>query len=195
MTSMTREISTSHATNVMDGLRISEPTYYELEEGPSFTIVVGNNRDDTKIAPPYNVRYLLSNAENLKQVIGSWISPANEIGALNLELLNQLLKIQDTPEDERWPDAKWPTPEAFEEAETFIQKIPLHLIPMPNMGLADDGEINFEWDHDGVTVDLGFYGEGTYSFFARGKDGKKEYGDDIPVSNDFPSKILNLFTA
>ena len=117
----------------------------------------------------------------------------DRIGKLNRGLLAQLEEIEQTPEEERWPDATWPTSQAFRDAEIFISKLPLDSIPMPDMGLADDGEVNFLWKEGGVHVDLGFYGTGSYSYFACGKTGNKIYAEDALVSDDFPGDILVLF--
>ncbi len=115
------------------------------------------------------------------------------IGKLNRELLAQLKEFENTPEEERWPGATRPTARAFRDAEAFVRKLPLDSIPMPDMGLANDGEINFLWKKDGVHIDLGFYGTGSYSYFARGKSGNKIYAEDALVSDDFPCEILALF--
>lgn len=112
---------------------------------------------------------------------------------LNRDLLTQLKEFENTPEEERWPGATWPTPQAFRDAEAFVRKLPLDSIPMPNMGLADDGEVNFLWKKDGVHVDLGFYGTGSYSYFARGESGNKIYEEDALVSDDFPFEIPAMF--
>lgn len=120
------------------------------------------------------------------------VRPAR-IGKLNRDLLAQLKEFENTPEEERWPGAKWPKPQAFRDAEAFVRKLPLDSVPMPDMGLADDGEVNFLWKKDGVHVDLGFYGTGAYSYFARSKSGNKIYEEDALVSDDFPGEILALF--
>ena len=117
----------------------------------------------------------------------------SRIGKLNRDLLAQLEKLKKTPKKERWPGATWPTSQAFRDAEIFIRKLPLDSIPMPDMGLADDGEVNFLWKEGGVHVDLGFYGTGSYSYFACGKTGNKIYAEDALVSDDFPGEILALF--
>ena len=117
----------------------------------------------------------------------------SRIGKLNRDLLAQLKEFEKTPKEERWPGATWPSVQAFRDAEIFIRKLPLDSIPMPDMGLADDGEVNFLWKEGGVHVDLGFYGTGSYSYFACGKTGNKIYAEDALVSDDFPGEILALF--
>ena len=110
------------------------------------------------------------------------------------KLLAQLATLQHTPEDERWPDAIWPNAQAFADTQAFILRLPLNVIPLPEINLADDGEVNFLWQSDGVYVDLGFYGTGTCSYFAQGKDGCKIYGDDAPASKGLPLEVMTLFT-
>ena len=114
---------------------------------------------------------------------------------LNRDLFAQLEKFKKTPQKERWPGATWPTAQAFRDAAIFIRKLPLDSIPMPYIGLADDGEVNFLWKKDGVHVDLGFYGTRTYTYFAHGKDGHPIDGEDIPASEGLPSEIVELFTV
>ena len=63
------------------------------------------------------------------------------------------------------------------------------------MGFADDGEINFLWESDAVHIDLGMYGTGTFSYFARTGDGQKLYGDDCPAALGLPDAIANLIRA
>jgi hypothetical protein len=111
------------------------------------------------------------------------------------KLLAQLATLQQTPQDDRWPDAVWPEAQAFEDAQTFIRRLPLNIIPLPKISLADDGEVNFLWQRDSVHVDLGFYGTGTCSYFARGEDGRRMHGEDVPASEGLPLEITTLLTA
>ena len=110
-------------------------------------------------------------------------------------LLTQLDSLQHTPESERWPTADWPSERAFADARSFIRHLPTGPILMPNMGLADDGEISFLWDSDAVHIDLGMYGTGTFSYFARTGDGRKFYGDDCPAAHGLTGEIANLIRA
>lgn len=112
-----------------------------------------------------------------------------------LEVLDQLRALQHTPEAERWPSAIWPDVRAFADAKTFICRLPLNRIPPPEISLADDGEVNFLWQSDGVHVDLGFYGTGTFSYFAHGKDGRRIHGADVRVSEGVPREIVTLFST
>ena len=100
--------------------------------------------------------------------------------------------LERRPESERWPTAEWPGGRAFEDARTFIHALPVSSIPLPHLSFADDGEINFLWDQDGIHIDLGFYGTGTYSYFARGKDDEGFYADDVPASDGLSDALVAL---
>ena len=110
-----------------------------------------------------------------------------------IQLLNELGKLQDTPEDQRWPPAEWPSEQAFDDAYDFILNIPLSQVSSPFISLADDGEINFFWNVDDIYVDLGFYGDGQCSYFAQSQSGQKVYSNAFSTSEGFPSEILDFF--
>lgn len=81
---------------------------------------------------------------------------------------------------------------ALTDAGQFAKRLPKTLKKAPYVSLADDGEVNFAWQWDGNFIDLGFYGTGTYSFYAKDKNGNELYGDDIPVTSipDDLNKLL-----
>ena len=107
-------------------------------------------------------------------------------------LLQRLETLGTRPESERWPSAEWPSDRALADARAFIHALPIYSILLPHLSFADDGEINFLWNQDGIHIDLGFYGTGTYSYFARGKDDEGFYEDDIPVSDGLTDALIAL---
>ena len=111
------------------------------------------------------------------------------------QLLARLEALYGIPENERWPGALWPADQAFEEARTFIGLLPLTSVPAPEIRLADDGEINFLWKEEGVHIDLGFYGTGAYSYFARSSGGKEFHDEDVPATDGLAGAITALFAA
>lgn len=129
----------------------------------------------------------------------TWLSTANRLSALSsrhsptLQLIKKLEVCQYKPEEERWPCVKWPDEKAFEDAYFFIQHLDLTSIPVPTITLADDGEVNFLWKYDPVYVDLGFYGTGTYSYFACHKDGRESIGEFILVNRGLLPEVIQLF--
>ena len=90
--------------------------------------------------------------------------------------------------------AEPPVPAAFSDAEAFARQLPAPLSEMPHISLADDGELNFAWNGGPVYIDLGFYGTGTYSYFARDKQGQKHYGDDIPARGPIPRDLIETLS-
>lgn len=62
----------------------------------------------------------------------------------------------------------------------------------PQISLANDGEINFFWKKEGLVADLGFYGDGTYSYYI--KIHNDEYLKDNAKIDELISKeILDHF--
>ena len=112
-----------------------------------------------------------------------------------LPLLERLSDLHSTPEAERWPGVDWPTEAAFEDAISFTERLPIRMKVAPHISLADDGEVNFTWSQDGIWIDLGFYGTGTFSFYARGKDGKDLFGDDKLVMSPLQNELVALLAG
>lgn len=112
-----------------------------------------------------------------------------------LPLLERLAELRSTPECDRWPDADWPVQAAFQDAGKFTERLPRSMRVRPHISLADDGEVNFSWSHDAMQIDLGFYGTGRFSFFARDKSGKEWFGDDIPVQSSLPAELRILLAG
>ena len=64
---------------------------------------------------------------------------------------------------------------------------------VPDICWANDGELNFWWDisETDFYMDLGFYGDGTYSYYAR--HGDKEWTSDATVSGEMlPQEIIDI---
>ena len=108
------------------------------------------------------------------------------------KLLQRLATLESRPESERWPSAELPSARALVDARDFIRALSKCSILLPHLSFADDGEINFLWNQDGSHIDLGFYGTGTYSYFARGKNDEGFYEDDIPVSDGLTDALMAL---
>ena len=88
-----------------------------------------------------------------------------------------------------------PVQRALAEAGEFIDCLPFPLIFMPEISLARDGEINFFWRNDMFYLDLGFYGDGHGSCFARTIYGRKIHLDRIAPKGPFPSELRELFDS
>ena len=93
------------------------------------------------------------------------------------------------------PDEAPPDPATFTDAESFVERLPTLLGEIPHISLADDGELNFAWNRGRIYVDLGFYGTGTYSYFARDPEGRKTYGDDVSASGPIPDGLKRILSG
>ena len=91
------------------------------------------------------------------------------------------------------PESHYPTPQAFTDAWEFASRLDLNSYDFPMVNMAGDGEINFFWrrESDGLKVDLGFYGTGTYSCYAR-KGYREVFADDVRVADGLRDDIAAL---
>jgi hypothetical protein len=90
------------------------------------------------------------------------------------------------------PNAVIPSVEAFKDAEAFIRKLPLHRTGLPTINVASDGEVNFDWSTNAIQIDLGFFGNGTYSYYARGGNYGEISGDGIAVETEVPKELVRI---
>ena len=104
-------------------------------------------------------------------------------------------RLKELRHRETAPGADPPKPAAFTDAEAFAGQLPSPLSEMPHISLADDGELNFAWNGGPIYIDLGFYGTGTYSYFARNKRGRKHQGDEVPASGPIPDNLMQILSG
>ena len=89
--------------------------------------------------------------------------------------------------------AKAASLEAINDAETFIWiLLKYSIIHSPIISLAADGEINFLWILPGFRLDLGVYGDTTYSYYGKTLNGKEYLADDVDIKQRLPGHIINL---
>ena len=103
--------------------------------------------------------------------------------------------LRSVPERESRPSGGLPGNEAFRDASAFLDRLPFPLSALPHISVADDGEVNFAWDCRGVHIDLGFYGDGAFSYYARAADGREYYGEDVPAGSPLPAALESLLRA
>ena len=119
------------------------------------------------------------------------LSPSPQLS----ELIQRLEQLRSIPKGERWPSSEPPDDAAFHDARVFLDRLPFPLAALPHISLADDGEVNFAWDGEGMHIDLGFYGTGTYSYYARGSDGQEHFGDEVPAGSSLPTDLDALLRS
>ena len=108
------------------------------------------------------------------------------------QLIRRLEQLRFVPEGDRWPASEPADDAAFHDARVFLDRLPFPLAALPHISLASDGEVNFAWDYEGLHIDLGFYGTGTFSYYARGADGREYYGDEVPAGSLLPADLEPL---
>ncbi len=86
-----------------------------------------------------------------------------------------------------------PTSQAINEAEIFLRTLLVRDVTPPHISLAADGEINFLWKLNDIRFDLGFYGDQTYSYYGKDKDGNEYMEDQVSIVSSLPEEIVNLF--
>ncbi len=112
----------------------------------------------------------------------------------NTRRLFARLDILSRPDADRLPGAVPPDPQALRDARAFVLGLPNELVHLPDIGLADDGEVNFLWNDAGIHVDLGFYGCGTFSYYARDDKGNEYLEDECRATHGLPSDLAALLT-
>ena len=110
-------------------------------------------------------------------------------------VLDHIRRLRSAPEAVQPPWAESPAESTFNDAKEFVTAWPSVKLLMPDVGLADDGEVNFLWKGRELHVDLGFYGDGTFSYFARDRDGVRYADDDVAAGCGLPEKLIAILKA
>lgn len=111
------------------------------------------------------------------------------------ELFNRLSYLKDWYSTNYLPGGLPPKDSAVQDARDFVLTLPLTQMMKPSINIASDGEVNFEWKGQDFHIDLGFYGDHKFSYYAR-KDGQQPlFGDDIPVRSGIPRELAYFASA
>lgn len=86
------------------------------------------------------------------------------------------------------------TQQAIEDAVVLVSNFPNNIKP-PKVSVAEDGEVNFDWTYpDSIRLDLGVYGTGTYSYFAKFKNGTELIQNNVSISAHLPIIVLQALS-
>ncbi|MNF91786.1 hypothetical protein D3C84_744010 [compost metagenome] len=89
--------------------------------------------------------------------------------------------------------AKVPVSGAIDDAEQFTSNLlPSDGFTLPTVTAASDGEVNFSWKNSLGYIDLGFYGDQTYSYYVRLQNGEELLSDESPLSESLPTKVIDI---
>ncbi len=86
-----------------------------------------------------------------------------------------------------------PNDSTIGDAVSLLKGVPRNN-PPSRVGLSGDGEISLIWESDNFYADFGVMGDGNYSYFME-LNKKKLYGDDLLISDGFPSEVIKLFKS
>jgi hypothetical protein len=112
-------------------------------------------------------------------------------GGIMQRALTTLASLKQLTDGWAGYESKGPDPRSIAEAEVFAQLILAQpKILEPIISPACDGEVNFFWENQHITLDLGFYGDGYYSFYAKTEDGEEFFGDHKSIDSMLPNKIV-----
>ena len=110
----------------------------------------------------------------------------------DIQMLTRIRQLAVYPHGWDGANGKAPSQAAVRDAECFTRILVHDDVYAPSISLATDGEINFFWMLRHFRLDLGFYGDGTYSYYGTTTAGDEFLADDIPVSTPLPIQILQL---
>lgn len=89
--------------------------------------------------------------------------------------------------------AKAPAGAAIDEAEQFSSNVlPADEFQLPTVTAAADGEVNFSWRNALGYIDLGFYGDGSYSYYAKTAVGQEFMSDESSLTDHLPEQVLKI---
>ena len=114
---------------------------------------------------------------------------SRDVGTTKHRVLERLRELRADPRAKQSPWAKRPANHAFGDAQRFVSAWDSEDLPMPDVGLADDGEVNFLWHAPRLHVDLGFFGDGTFSCFAQTPNGMRITIDGIAAEHGLPPEL------
>ena len=109
-------------------------------------------------------------------------------------MINSIERIKQYTKD--WDDynAEPATEYTINNALKFIDILPNNMNCKPIISLAGEGEICFIWKAEEYKLDLGFYGDGTYSYYGKDYSNNKELFDDDIIVDCISDEILQLIT-
>lgn len=88
-----------------------------------------------------------------------------------------------------------PQVRAADDAEYFaIYNLHRGDMRTPKISAASDGEINFSWKNEKGLIDLGFFGDGSYSYYAKLSTGEEFISDESEIKEALPTELLKIIT-
>lgn len=111
------------------------------------------------------------------------------------DLFDRLAELKTKYSTAWLPNSTRPSDTAFQNAKEFVSTLPLTSMMKPAIHVASDGEVNFQWSGDNFHIDLGFYGNGKFSFYGAREGHAPIVRDDVPVREGIPKDLADFASA
>lgn len=85
--------------------------------------------------------------------------------------------------------------DAMSDAEAFVASLAPDMVWLPEISVADDGEINFFWNINGIYIDLGFHGTKSSYYIRDDLLGREYFSDDLDPQEGLPPEIESRLTT
>jgi hypothetical protein len=111
------------------------------------------------------------------------------------DLLDRLAELKTKYSTVWLPNSTRPSDNAFQNAKDFVSTLPLQQMVKPAIHVASDGEVNFQWSGPDFHIDLGFYGNGKFSFYGAKEGHAPIIRDEVPVKDGIPRDLVDFASA
>ncbi|QGG77746.1 hypothetical protein [Pseudomonas syringae] len=149
-------------------------------------------RKSFEISPTISVKGSIANTAGIVVIPHYEI---RRIASAPSPLIRIMIKIRQMAAYEaNWDgyDSEPPSQAAVNDAERFAVSNLAHSVYLPRISAASDGEINFSWKNERGLIDLGFFGDGSYSYYAKAVSGKEYFSDSAPLTALLPAELLEI---
>ena len=156
---------------------------------------------DARTPPP---SYISSYVENIptRVNVGNLIYGQNETSLIDIENNREPSKKEKIEGkitsyltlEEGWDGygGRPPTNQAIIDGLMWLSLLPTGYA-LPKSMLSGAGEVGLYWDADGFYCDIGFFGDGTFSYYAEAPDGSTISNETIEVK-DTPASLFALLS-
>jgi hypothetical protein len=117
-----------------------------------------------------------------------------DIKRIDLKIIARIREIGMYPNGWDNANANAASKKAVDDAENFIRQLLPVNIKEPIISLAADGEINFLWILPDFRLDLGVYGDGSYSYYGKASNGEEFIADVKSIDEKLPNEIIAAIT-
>lgn len=113
---------------------------------------------------------------------------------IDLKIIARIREIGMYPNGWDNANANAASKKAVDDAENFIRQLLSVNVKEPIISLAADGEINFLWILPDFRLDLGVYGDGSYSYYGKASNGEEFIADVKSIDEKLPDEIIAAIT-